>query len=237
MIQRVRAWLPNGAFEVATGERALGGTVAAWSHHWFSRGEAVVSACRQDLPAPRDSLSADGVAGAIALPPRARRTLLEAALALDLAEMTIGEPDRPVLDRLAEQMTHDLLKRLAMSRGEGEDSAMLGVTLALGGRELLTLHLPMADVARLIQAALPRRTQREPLTSRRKALGPTSITVDGLLGYGMLSISELEGLSAGDIVLLDRGSSAKAELRLAPGSRLIAPATMGRSGDHPSLRL
>jgi hypothetical protein len=199
--------------------------------------EVAITSCRRGACTAQDRLTFEEAVGAVVLPPPARRLLLEAALALDLTEVAVREADRPVLDQLVEQMVRDLLVRLAVTREEETHARRVSVTLGLQDRELLTLELPENGVVRLIHAALPRRPDAGPLVSRRRALGVSPVTVEGLLGRGSLSIHDLEGLAVGDIVLLDRGPSEKVELRLAPRSYGIAHAVLGRTGDRPSLRL
>jgi hypothetical protein len=238
MSENARPWMPDTAYDVATVALALKDRVAGWSREWLAREDVRVTSCEAYTSSSAiDTIRSDTSAGQMKLPPRSRRTMLEFALVVDLSEVTLLDADRQVLDRLVEDMTQDLLTRIGLPKDDDDFPGTSSIALTARGRELCTLLLPQAGVARLIRAAYPRTAPARPLITRRRALGASRVTVDGLLGRGALSIGELEGLSVGDIVLLDGTSTDKAALRLDPRHDIVGRATLGRSGDHPSLCL
>jgi hypothetical protein len=237
MTDFARAWLPPGAFLLSNVERGLGEVLASWSRHWFGVASAAVSACRDNTPVPADCLTSDVAAGSLVLPPRGKRHLIEAALAIDLSDVELAEADRPVIDELADQIARDLLEQLGMTFDDALSDKSLAITVTLAGRELLTLQLPESGVARRVRAALPAARPSGALVSRRRALGLTEVTLDGLLGRGALTMRELGDLAVGDVILLRQPVAGKAQLRLAGSGLIIAAAVAGRSGDHPTLRL
>ena len=100
----------------------------------------------------------------------------------------------------------------------------MGLGEAEGG-VLVWLAVPAAVLAPATRASLmpPRPSERAP-TPIAEALSERTVRLEVVLGTARLGLAELRGLSAGDVLLLDRPLAEPASLQLAPGGRVAARA-------------
>jgi len=243
MKEGVRDWLPKQAFAEDAVRAALDGVVAAWSEAWVSGATARISAVRgrgpASAPAP-NSIQLKSLVVAAELPPLGKRHLLQAMLGADLSAEGLRAGDHKVLDALVRQALEDLTARLdkAFARGgpcAGEPE--LVVTLALAEREFLMLavHEHMLVPALRHRLGSPKPASSAP-QSRAKALGPMRLALEAVLGRAELTMHELEGLSIGDVVILDRHLNEEVELRLAGIESPLARGKLIRSATQVSIQ-
>ena len=254
MSARIRDWLPPGA---ATGPRvrdALEGAIDAWGGKWFAGTHLSLSAIEpRSAGAPRIGsgwlLHGDTIA-VPADPPEAIR-LAGLALGGDPENLVLSEPDRDILGRLAKAILADLAILLAGALGrdvadgekaeaivdplEGDVGIMVHV-VDLTGRPLIQAAVPLAALVPFIRAGIAVRPG--PALSRvERAVERTSTRIDVRLGETRLSLGDLTGLSAGDVLVLDRTLQAGARLSLAAGDRPLARATLDAQGATTLLTL
>lgn len=203
---KVRNWLPKSAFGEAAVKAGLGDAIAAWSSRWFAGAQAAVA-----------SVHHGGGPVTIDMPPRSKRYLLEAALGIELAGQVLCEADRQLLDALAQKIAEDLLAELDRVLGTDDgDGERLGVRLAIGENEILSLALPEHLLVPVLKRRLGGAMARNKIAaSRAEALKKTKLNMHGHIGRADLAISELRQLGAGDVLVLDRMVGEPVELRLA----------------------
>jgi len=241
VIEDVRNWLPDTAFTDEAVKAALADTIGKWSGAWFSGRTAALSRIRavqaRTLVAA-DTLQIHGVLAAIDAPDSGKRYLLEAALDMRLSGQALQESDRNVLDLFASKILEDLIGRLDKAfGGMTSDGARLGFTLSLSGHDMLSASLPQHVLVPAIKAQHggARRTRVAP-RSRHKALGPTEVTVTGLLGRAELAVDDLKGLAEGDVLILDRALHEVIDLRLKSGNRPVGRGRLGRNDGRVSIQ-
>jgi flagellar motor switch/type III secretory pathway protein FliN len=101
--------------------------------------------------------------------------------------------------------------------------AQVNIGISVRGKDLLNIHCPQQSLVTKLKSLLGLPAPaRNPLGSRINALKPTRVATKGVLGRAELSVSELEGLAIGDVLILDRALSDTAELRLVETDRLVA---------------
>jgi hypothetical protein len=240
--QHARAWLPKEAFSQSAVKAALAASVARWSERWFARRQAVISAVRLLGEIPPDApqaLRIRGQAATAELTGRGKRVLLEAMLDADLSERQPGEGDHRVLETLAREALEDFVAALEESGSDGAGAApWVSITVSLSGSDTLAAYVPASLVAALIKVNLraPDRS-RAMLHDRIAALGPMRVKTEGILGRVELGLSELKGLSTGDVLVLDRALGAPVDLRLCAGHDVVATGRLCRDGGQISIQL
>jgi flagellar motor switch/type III secretory pathway protein FliN len=254
MTARVSDWLPPGP---ATGPRvrdALEGGVAAWAGKWFADARLSVSAIE-----PR-SEGAPGVANGwlllgdtVAVPADSPEAIRLAGMALgaDPENLVLSEPDRDILGRLATAILADLGTLLATALGRKVHAEDMGTATAdpLGGDAGIVIHIldararaltravvPLAALVPFVRAGIPARPGPA-LSSVVRAVERTSARIEVRLGETRLSLADLTGLAAGDVLVLDRTVQAGARVSLAAGDRTIASAAVGAHGATTLLTL
>lgn len=241
MSVEARSWLPEGAFGTATVDAVLADVLCAWSAQWFARRTATVSYVR-----PHDAAHAApgtaqllGERAALQLPARGKRLLLEALLDTDLSQQILGEGDRRVLDDLTGQVLDDLVVRLdkffeAEARHDEERRLSVGVVFGTG--ELLIITVPDHILVPALRARVSRSEQaRAPLRKRLQALAETKIVAEAVLGHVELSMSDIEALDVGDVLVLDRALEEPIDLYVS--GKPLARAKLARNGQQFSLQL
>lgn len=242
MSGRLREWLPLSA---ATGPRvreALEGAVDAWSKTWFAGARGLLTSV---APHPAGAPGAAGgwllYADTAAVPADGPDAVRVAGLAVGAApeNLILSEPDRDIIGRLATTILADLAARLAASLGrpstdgtapipiadplEGDAGIVLRVADA-GGRTLAQAALPLAALVPFLKARIPVRAAPD-LARIDGSIGRTVTRLDIRLGDTRLSLGDLSGLAAGDVLVLDREIEAGA--RVALGSAHSQPFARG----------
>jgi hypothetical protein len=236
--------LPKDAFSLEAINACLTGPVTDWSRRWFARTPAVVAAVRSEVcpsQAPAPDRQTVGACAALELSGRGKRHLLEAALDIDLSDQPLTESDRRLLDVFARKAVEDFiaaLESMLPDTGNSTPGAQIVVTIAIGGKDVLTLEAPEQVFVPLIKKVLggPRAAPRT-VARRSEALRRTKMRAFGYLGRAEIGIGDLETLSAGDVLILDRALSEPVELRLAGSAAALARGKLCRNADQISLQL
>jgi flagellar motor switch/type III secretory pathway protein FliN len=236
----IKDWLPKEAFSEAALKSALSAPIEGWSKRWLARGSALVTAAhRAELsPTAAQSRLVSGKAAKAELAGRGKRVLLEAVLDLDLAGLSPSEADHAVLDQLAVRIVEDLVAVLdAKLRSEDPDGTRMRFAVSINGVETLAVTLPKDALVSALKGAFgPARPNRTKAQSRMRALASMPVAMEGVLGRADLALSDVEGLSVGDVVVLDRQVQEPVELRLSGGQR-VASGKLGRTEGRLSIHL
>ena len=237
----VKHWLPRGAYTDDAVKAALCEPVARWSGRWFGRETAAVATVLHwpETAPPQARVFSGSVAEAQMSGPGKRR-VLEAALDVDLAAQALGEGDRRVLDGLAQRIAEDLVAVLdetfGGNAGHGDD-ARIGAMLSLRGGDALAVTLPSQVLVPALKARLG--AVRKPTSAPRErvqALGPLRVMACGVLGSADLSVSDVDALGIGDVVILDRTLSEPVELRIAESGNRIGKGKLSRNGGRVAIQ-
>ena len=216
--------------------------MATWARRWFgARPVAVTSFVTLAGPPPPDidgdwRRHADLVA--VKHSRVANSRLLERALDLSLEGLVLSEIDRRVIAALAQRVIEDLAATLKAALDVGTAAlpdplgpfgcALIGI--AEGRDQLLTVAIPLEALVRLRKAELaPASRSANPLAGVSEALQPTTVVLEASLGKVKLSLAELQGLSPGDIVVLDRVIEDGGEISLIESDVVFARATLSGS--------
>lgn len=232
-------WLPDEAFGDPALTGLFRGPVDAWAGEWFVSAKPSVQRGREAVQSGVQRFQHGAITLAMTGP--GKRRLLEAVLGVDLAQQSLTEADRHILDVLAKDVVEDLGGRLESELGAKDVQATgRGVAISVGVRndELLALYCPRHLLVPLLKKQIaPAVSRRGGLSGRMKALGAMPVTVEAVLGRADLAISELEDLSEGDVLVLDRDLNDAAELRVAGSERAFARGKMHKHLNHTVIQL
>lgn len=258
MTEEVLEWLPVEATACAPVKSAIEGGVADWCEHWFAGRRVRVAGL---TPTPKSAPASTDEAGwrlfgqsvAISYPKKAATRLLEWALDVELERIVLTDVDRQLMQAFERRLIGDLAVRLETALGVGgglrdlpantiDPLGRLGglvVSLADGqGLQLLSLGIPLATVLPLCKSSSARvDRQPVPLDRLMQALGPVTVSVDAMLGKAEITLSDLQGLSAGDVLILDVGLDDLARLTLPSSDSTIAHAKLIDVEGHRALAL
>lgn len=236
-------WLPDEAFSGPTLTGLFSGPVNAWAAEWFAGATVVVAAVagREPLPAQPGVQQFQHGCITLSLLGAGKRRVLEAVLGLDLAQQTLTEADRHILDVLATEIVEDLGKRLQTELGASDaptTDRCSTLVLSMAGRELLAFRCPKHLLVPLLKKrSIPSVSKRGGLGSRMKALGGMPVVAEALLGHVELAVADIEGLAVGDVLVLDRSLTEPAELRLAGAERIFARGKVQRNNNRTAIQL
>jgi hypothetical protein len=253
---RIRDWLPLEAIAGDSVRERLGVWASAWSERWFPGGGGAISS----LTATPGGQRADGdgpwtvhrtaVATRFARSTTAR--VVERALGVRFEGLVLSAPDRRLIAdfsrRVAEDLAVSLEAVLDISGAELEPPQSLvdpwgplgGATIAISdGRDhLLSVAVPLERMIRFCKAGLSSTpAASEAAKPMRLALGPTIVTLEANVGRAQLSLADLRGLAAGDIIVLDNDLEAGIELSLPSVDAAIARASLGETDGRVALTL
>lgn len=255
MNSRWKPWLPEGALSDGTADRLLDGTLVQWSDKWFAgpgmrplarltRGGAVEMAQGQD---GQWHFSDEGVA--VSVPENSRLALAGMMLDAPAPTGTMTPADRQVVDRLVTGCIDDLCARVAKmlklpsgARWRTGQAAALRFEearfcdLGVDDREpLFRIFLEAHLVAGMVKGALPVPEPR-PMGSVAEGLTKQSVTISALLGRCQLTLSELTGVSEGDVLVLDRELTRPLDLAL-DGQVKSGTCTLEQEGGELRLKI
>jgi flagellar motor switch/type III secretory pathway protein FliN len=141
------------------------------------------------------------------------------ALGAEPENLVLSEPDRDILGRLAAAIAADLATGLcaALDREPpGPDEAVarddplegdVGILISIAdwrGRPLTRASIPLGALVPFVKAGVKAERNQRPLAPMTRAIERTSARIDVRLGETSLSLGELAGLAAGDVLILDR---------------------------------
>jgi flagellar motor switch/type III secretory pathway protein FliN len=227
MTPAFRHWLPEDTAAPLV-ETAIAGIVARWSQGWFARQELRVTgsfaraeeAVARPLRQQEWHMLDDGLA--IALSPRDTLALGMLVLGLDPAPEPLNPADTDLLRALAGDCLEDLKRRLvawlgttasAWRRSESADAqfsdgARTVAVVDAGQHGVFVLSVSADLFARRAKQALPAPPEGVPLGRGDKALAGLPVTIGAMVGGCTITVAELSGLAAGDVLLLDRALDA-----------------------------
>jgi hypothetical protein len=228
----IRVWLP---IQAATGPRvrdALETAVDQWWQKWFAAarpGATTIEARSAGAPRLAGGWLLHG--GAVAVPADGPETFRLAGLALaaDPESLVLSEPDRDILSRLAATISADLAAALGATLGcvsptmaeatpgddpLGGDAGIVVRVTDAQGRPLVSAAIPLATLVPFVKAGIEPGKADAPLARITRAIERTATRIDVRLGRTSLSLGELAGLAAGDVLVLDRSVEDGAELAL-----------------------
>jgi hypothetical protein len=241
-LTEVREWLPANAAENDRVREALDEIVVRWARSWFSHAVLGVTGLASFAhSAPQVDADAGwriGTSGfAVSASSRARARLSEWALNVRLSEHSLSNVDQQLLERFEDKMLEDLLSQLysalgstLLDRGSDLSSGGLGGVIAkvseLGGGGLLTIAAPLAAVLALCCAPSGERSRGGRLVKLADSVAPLPMTLEALLGEAEVSLAELQGLAAGDVLVLGAALSDPGSIRLVNAGATVARAKL-----------
>ena len=225
MTVNVRDWLPWGVLSLEAVRETLEQAVAQWSAEWFVASGVVVAGVRATMSASRPD--GDGTGWRVyrtVVAVRGGRPALSRLVnrALDLRSEAVDPTpaDRRLLAGLEEKILDGLAETLERAMGVAgrpksvadrpedplDDDGGLLVSLAEpSGREVLVVAIPAGVVFGYAKAALGRPAGPKcPLQPMATALADVRIPFEARIGKVELTLSELNELAVGDVLVLDR---------------------------------
>lgn len=209
-------WLPADALQPAHFEQLVSRTLEEWSSHWFKKARATCRTRLREVGAissPVLHWMGWGQDCAIGTDEAGRLALAEAMLGRPIGANAVQPADRPLLEDLARQCLEDLAGRISWliehDRSPeivaGQSGLGAGMSWEIGlrrGATSINLSIGRSALVRWRKSLAPK--SAPPALGRiRAALGPTRIELGLKLGQCALRLAELEGLGAGDVVILN----------------------------------
>jgi flagellar motor switch/type III secretory pathway protein FliN len=145
-----------------------------------------------------------------------------------------------VLDLLVQEMLEDLCRLIEPKLGEAETQSPsnLRACIGLGRGEVLDLRLPSPALVPLLKAKWPRAMSSSGALRRRSdALKQVSVSARACLGRVEIALEELEGLSVGDVLVLDRNVNDPIDLCLPGSDQPVLRGALRRDADRIVLQL
>lgn len=218
-------WLPAEALSPVHFEQAISSLVGDWSSHWFPKAKA---SCRPQLRSPLGRSSQQlawrswGQECGTCLDEAGRLALAEAMLDRAIAANAVQASDQPLLNDITNRCVDDLLGRLSWLIDHDRTPDLSGEALGPDSGAVWDIGLKRSGVTITLvisRSALVRwRKQLVPASKAPKLAGvvqalraqPVGLGLD--LGRGSLTLTELENLAPGDVIILDRAVDAPLEL-------------------------
>ena len=249
MTPSFRPWLPADTAAPRLVLGALADMADAWSREWFAgegmraagalvrvdaRGELKKTVWHAHEGGLAIGISASGIAAlgaqVLGVPAAGERSAADAAL----LETVGGE----CLDDIKKRSA--TLLRLAEKGWTAADSQRAGPVhrLEIAGplrSPVLTLELSADLFVALVKAKLPPPPVPAPLGKPAEALAALPVSLSALLGRSAITVAELSGLAAGDVLVLDRALDAA--LPLAVGGTPAARGACTVSDDGTALKI
>ena len=216
-----KPWLPASALDPVHFERAVQQLISEWSSHWFAKARASVRPRLREVGgvAPRfpNWRSLGGLCG-LAFDEASQLALAEAMLDRQVAANAVQGADRPLFEDMTLRALDDLVERIAALVGRPTAAGIDGEAIELGGAMMWEIGLRRSGTSLLMaidrSVMIAWRKRLSPVSSRGKltgitrALGPQPVEIDAAFGRGSITLSELEHLAPGDVILLDAASGA-----------------------------
>jgi flagellar motor switch/type III secretory pathway protein FliN len=221
-----KPWLPSDATDPARLAGDIDRVLADWSKHWLKSDQASATPTFQDdwpganVTAKYRSLP--DVASA-ALTPNAQIAVASAMLGNTILHPSIQPKDRIVVESLAMSAIDDLLGRLAVLAGaKSADAKVAEDPIDLrecnvwdivfrSGKRAFKLALSGEAQISILKRRLP--APRKPkMLSVKKGLSDQSIQLTVDFGRCAIPLTELQGLGAGDVLVLDNSATGPVDL-------------------------
>jgi hypothetical protein len=253
----VRRWWPLELADRAVARETMSEAIGAWSSRWFVKSPVVVSNFRSVRGSARssggdESWRAYGSSVALSCSRRGSQRLAEMALDLRTAQPLVSETDRGLLDLYEPMLLNDLANQIASALNLGGNPTPAttgsifdpfygdgGACIDLVERHagiLLTVAVPLSEIAALaLERAWPPAGRAPVLTTVPQAMGATALQLQATLGVAELTLSDLEGLSPGDVLVLDAPINAGVALTLKGSSEPIKRGKLAEVGGETVL--
>ena len=210
-----KPWVPASCLTSDRAVRPFAKLVADWSKNWLARQPEPswhVHGCWK-VEGSASTIGWQTLAqdGALAICGRSN-TLEELALAIlgVKAQASLTPSDMSLMWPLAEEAVDDLLrtfgKAVALRTGDCPTAYRLSVGPAAG--PCLALRLPQSVLASKVRESFAPMHQGGELLPRSEASREQSVVFGAHLGSAQLNIAALTSLECGDVIVLDRSSSA-----------------------------
>ena len=223
-------WLPAGALEPAHFEQAISRLLDEWSSHWFAKAKASGRVRLRDAGAagmPGPGWRSWGGECGIGIDEGGRLALAEAMLGRPVPANGVLAHDRPLLEDVTDKCLEDLAGRISwlIDRDRSPQLSPHPLPQPSGIVWDISLRRSGTTVQLLIgRPALVRwrksfapKAQSPKLGGILAGLRRQPVDLGLKLGQGSLSFADLQGLSRGDVVILD--SRVEAPLALAAAGR------------------
>ena len=220
-------WLPDEAIAGPVIAPILDSLLSEWSQTWFIKAHASARPLAQDNIdfGPAGWRTRSGEIAIDAGDP-VRAAVAAAMLGHAIVIPSLQPNDRVIVDHLANRCLDDLLERLSdLVGGQSESAAPVGARLEAqdwrqweiiidrGGRAI-RLALSSPAMVAIIKRQLPE-APAVSVASLSSALDSQKTRVSLLLGRCSLKLKEVEGLGAGDVLILDRDMDDPIDLAVA----------------------
>jgi hypothetical protein len=220
MTNKPKAWLPSQATDPAEIRAMLDRVLADWSEHWFKTELASATpAFQDDWP---DSKAANiwrsiGHTASIALTPNAQLVMVSAMLGCPAPHGPAQPNDRVITEGMASSAADDLLVRIAELAGEKHaefkptsgplvfDDCQWWEISFRSGKRAFKLSLERNALVSIIKRQLAP-ADKPKLRTIKSALAGQSIELTAEVGRCSISLSDLQDLATGDVIVLDRSS-------------------------------
>jgi hypothetical protein len=249
-----RAWLPETALEGCVADHLLEEATQQWSAKWFARLNV-----RPLAPITSSAVLAGDVPWmvldedlAIAIPHGSRAKFAAMMLGVPADWAGTTEADLQVTADLSTTCLDDLARRCAQAfrlpaetrwhaLDEGDLPAITRPrTCEIGvrsGEPLLRIVIGTELMVGLVKAAMPILTGQDPLQPVAMALGAQEVTIAASIGQCALTLSDMAGLTEGDVLIFDQDTGGPLSLALDGGSKPVGRCTVGQEDGHLHLKL
>lgn len=245
MTAAARSWLPVGAELPATLNEAVANLVHVWSLRWCAGARYDVSGFdSHDRTDSKNWRVLDDVLALEYSDETLRRLGLD-MLGLEATSSSVSPADKTFLSKLGERAIDNFKSELAVLVGCRSGNAWMNrfpsdfrhgtVVSDAGGHRLIGMALSESLGNRLIRAALPPAPVK--VGSGVGALGAISVRLAASVGDCRLTIAELDALTPGDVLVLDRPLSADFALAINGTRSASGSCTLASNGEAQAIRI
>ncbi|HWU94980.1 MAG TPA: FliM/FliN family flagellar motor C-terminal domain-containing protein [Sphingomonas sp.] len=247
-------WLPEDAAVPALAQRLLAEEIESWSRDWFAGSAVRTVGQLSRVAAPRSELRKaiwhgcdEGVA--IGLPLAGTAALGALVLDVTTASGNRNADDLKLLDTLGKECLDGLKLRLAQLLMLGKpdwrssdigqaEGAVYRLEIGLAARAVtIQLELGKACFIRFAQGLLPEPAAAAALGSGVEALARIPVSLSALLGSCSLTLAELSGLAADDVIVLERAMEESLPLAIGGVPLARGSCTVVEAGDGLALKI
>lgn len=241
MSAAVAEWLPDNAYSEGAVKAVIGSLIQEWGRAWFASGSVSIALLDGIGAAAAGGmrLQLQQNTGWVDLSSRGKRRVIEAIVGSEPADA--NECDRRLLDALLAEILEDLVARLdkffSLSKPITDDRHVR-IGLILGSDQLADVMLACSPLVPHIKKTFtPCSKVHGAVAGRGRALAMLPIRTEAILGRAVLSIGDLEGLRAGDVLVLDRATDGPVELRLSGCTQVFARGRLQRKDGRTVVQL
>ena len=232
-----RHWLPDGCADRSDVRAELAAVVADWTLAWF----AIPQLGEPDFGRPAGEVPLSGDLKLSVDPSEVARL---GALAAEMADAgdDLAGADQAVLRGLGDEMLADLRRRfeqrLITKEGQGGSApAELEIRFGPRGRRpTVRIAFAAGPLVRLAKSLMPPASAMgEPVSAAMSGLTDTRVLVEATLGSAQLTLGDLQGLSPGDVLVLDTPLDGVLRLSIKGSDDLLAAARLSQDTEALTL--